>query len=271
MRPDLLLQWCVFADYPLYRAWMRKYREKFNKIIIYPSRHHGVVDLEAFAKKVVPETWIRGHVIDWTTPGIDWRQAETEPMLDQVESDWIYFSEQDFFCKNWDKFFSDIEKESKEADIMGLWNPTHFPYIHPSCLLIKTELLNKTNKDFRAHPEINGADHFSMITSETYFDGKGRLVSLQNMGYDCDVTPGADAFHLGGLTYVYQNWKGDGTDHYGVQSIPAFMTYNWEMSKADVPQSEEFMRLSQAVHVALTKKYPHFNPDNNEWTKFFSL
>lgn len=267
MKPDLLLQWCVYADYPLYRAWAAKYRNKFNKIIIYPSRQHGVVDLEEFAKRVFPETWVERENIDYGVT--DWRQGETEPLLKHVESDWIYFSEQDFFCKNWDKFFEDIERESKTSDMMGLWNPTHFPYVHPSCLLIKTEVFNMTNKDFRAHPEINGADHFSMITRDVIDRGGLRIRTLQNMGYDADMHPDADCFHLGGLTYVYQDFKGKDTV-FGVKSPEAFMTYNYQIRQLDIEQNPEFLGLSQDIENILLDKL-NMSPRDNEWTKFFTI
>lgn len=268
MKPDLVLQYCVYCDYPLYRSWLKKYRDKFNKVIIYPSRHHGKLDLEEFAKSVLPETWINDHVIDWTTSSIDWRQAEIEPCLEQVESDWIWFSEQDFFCKDWDKLFTDIDKAKERADMIGLWNPTNFPYIHPSLLIIKKEMLDKTDKDFRAHPGINGSDHFAMITKDVQRLG-GKIVTLQDMGYNCDVSVDADCFHLGGLTYVYQDWKGNGTDHFGVKSPEAFRAYNSMcMLQKDIETNSSFFNLCWEVQQELEKRQIHFD---YQWEKFFKL
>lgn len=242
-KPDLLLQYCVYCDYPIYRAWIAKYRNKFNKIIIYPSRHHGVIDLEEFAKKVLPETWVDPVKIDYGVE--DWRQAETIPMLKHVESDWLWFSEQDFFCKDWDKLFSDLEKASRDADMMGLWNPTHFPYVHPSCLIIKKELLDQTKKDFRAHPEINGADHFSFITKNAQ-ELFANIVTLQDMGWTEDK-----AMHLGGLTYIYQNFKDDFTNHIGVKYPSMFQMYNALQRLAPVEQNQEFINLTYKVEEQL--------------------
>lgn len=246
MNIDLLSQICVYCDYPLWRAWVKKYRNKFNKIILYPSRHHGVVDLEEFWKKVFPETWVEREPIDY---GIqDWRQAETEPLLKHVESEWIWFAEADFFAKDWDKLFADIEKASYDADMMGLWNPTHFPYVHPSCLIIKKELLNATKKDFRAHPEINGGDHFCMITREAQLLG-ANIVTFQDMGYK-DWT---DVIHLGGLTYVYQNFKEDLTNNIGCKSPELFKMYNVMQRLVPIEQNQEFINLTYKVEEQLKK------------------
>jgi len=261
MKVDLVSQVCIYCDYPVWRAWIRKYRSKFNKIILYPSRHHGVIDLETFWRDVLRETWVDPEPIDYAVQ--DWRQAETEPLLKHVESDWIWFSEADFFCKDWDNFFSDLEKESKKRDMMGLWNMTNFPYFHPSCLLIKTEMLNKTKKDFRAHPEINGADHFSMITKDVEKIG-GLTKSIQNMGWGEDK-----AFHLGGLTYVYQNFKDDFSNPIGVKYPEAFRVYNQLQLQQPVDTDIEFNELAYRVDEQL--RLMKISLEIDKWKDFFIL
>lgn len=264
---DLILQWCVYCDYPIWRAWLKKYRSKFNKVILYPSRHHGSLDLESFAKDQIKEVWVDPVEINW---GIeDWRQAETDPCLLRSDSEWIMFNEQDFFCKDWDRFFDDIERIMTSADMSGLWSETHFSYIHPSCLLIKRELLERTNKDFKAHPEIMGSDHFAMITNDALKLG-AEITTLQDIGYDCGMTPEADAFHLGGLTYVYQDWKSDGEHTFGVKNLEAFAAYNYELRQVNLPQDPKFLDLSREIEEVLLEKIsPTFNLANNPWTKFF--
>ena len=199
---DVISQICVFNDYPIYRQLLTKYRDKFNKIILYPSRHHGVIDMEEFMRRTFPETWVTGHEIDWTTPNIDWRQAETEPCLELSDAEWILFMEQDFFVDDWDKLWKDVEKAMETSDMIGWWNETAFSYVHPCFLLIKRELLEKTHKDFRAHPEIYGCDHFAILTHDVQFLG-AKITKLQDLGWK----EWENAFHMGGLTYPYQNWR----------------------------------------------------------------
>lgn len=262
---DIISQICVFNDYPIYRQLIRKYRNKFNKVILYPSRHHGQVDLEEFLKRSLPETWVTGHTIDWTTPNIDWRQAETEPCLELSSSEWILFLEQDFFVKDWDILFEQVESLMEESDLIGWWQDSAFSYVHPCFLLIKRSLLEKTKKDFRAHPEINGCDHFAMITHDALELG-AKIITLQGLGY----TPWEDAFHLGGLTYPYQDFKGDDTI-FGVGSPEAFRTYNYYAAKAPVEQSLDWLDLSSRVEAVLSKKFPIFKPEDSIWAKFFKL
>lgn len=259
MNCDVVSQWCVFADYPIFRMHMARHRDRFNKIILYPSRHHGYVDLEEFAKKVFPETWVDPVAIDYGVE--DWRQAETDPCLKHVTSEWIMFSEADFFVEDLEVFYDKIEEAMKTSDAIGWWNDTHFPYLHPCCFFIKRELFERTNKDFRAHPEINGCDHFAMLTRDIERLG-GKITKIQDLGYE----NWANAFHLGGLTYPYQNWKGDGSDVFGVGRPEIFYVYNYWMRKADVPQDPQFTDLSYKVenHMNLS-----IDPETSEWAKFF--
>ena len=266
MNIDIVSQICIFCDYPIYRQLLTKYRDKFNKIILYPSRHHGVIDLENFLRKNFPETWVTGHKIDWTTPGIDWRQVETEPCLELSNSEWVLFMEQDFFVDDWDKLWRDIEESVKTSDMIGWWNPSRYPYIHPCFLLIKRELLDKTKKDFRAHPEIIGSDHFAQITRDVEKLG-GKITKLQDLGWK----EWGNAMHLGGLTYPYQNWKGDGTDEFGVGNPEAFMVYNYFSRLAPVEQNQLYLSLSLEIEKRLKELYPDVNLQNNKWVKFFRI
>jgi len=258
---DIVLQYCVYNDYPIWRKMIKKYRPLFNKIILYPSRHHGYIDLEEFSKEQIKETWVDPVEIDFGKE--DWRQAETIPCLEHVEADWIWFAEQDFFVDDWDKFFMDVQAQMEEADMIGWWSPSQFPYVHPSCLFIKKETLEKTRKDFRAHPDIIGCDHFAMLTRDV--EKFGKIVKLQDLGYK----NWENACHLGGMTYPYQNWSTD--RHFGVGNVPMFYAYNHWSRKVE-PSSPEYIKLSLEVEEELKKREDcQFDPEDNKFVKFFDI
>lgn len=262
MKPtiDLLSQVCIYTDFPFWREWIKKYRSNFNKVILYASKQHGVVDLETYWRDVLPETWVSTK-IDWTTPGIDWRQAESEPLLEKSESKWILFMEADFFCDDWDKLWTDVEKAMETADLIGWWSASAFPYIHPCFCLIKRELLDKTNKDFRAHPEIDGSDHFAMITKDAEALG-AKIVKLQDLGW----TEPDHAFHLGGLTYPFQDFKGDETI-IGTKYPAAFATYV-DTLIAEWETDSRFLKLAMEMAIVLRNKGIE---RDSKWFKFFQL
>lgn len=264
MDVDIVTQYCIFNDYPLFRGEIAKHRDKFKKVILYPSRHHGVTDLEAFSREMFPETWVDPVKIDFGKE--DWRQAETIPSLKYSDAEWIWFREQDFFVDNWEEFYRKIEEAMEDADAIGMWNPTHFPYLHPCCLFIKRSVLEKTGKDFRAHPDIPGCDHFAMITRGLE-DIRAKIVKLEDLGYE----EWKNCFHLGGLTYPYQDWKGDGTDIFGVKNVEAFYVYNYWSRRSPVEQSPEYIKLSLSVEQTLKARFSNLDPDNNQWRKYFEI
>lgn len=263
MKPDILMQYCVFCDYPLWRAWLKKYRGRFAKVILYPSKQHGTTDLEDFAKKVIKETWVeREPNLDYI--GKDWRQLESEPLVAVSDSEWMLFMEQDFFCSDWDRLFKDMDKAMNEADMFGVWSASQFPYMHPCFLLMRRSLFEQTNKDFRAHPEILGSDHFAMLTRDAERLG-ARIVKLEDYGYK----EWEDYYHLGGLTYTFQDWKGNGKDIFGMKSPEAYYVYLHFAALADVEQSPEYLKQAKEIQDTLKERFIHLDLESNGWCKFY--
>lgn len=261
MSIDVISQICVYCDFPQWRKMIQDYRHKFNKVILYPSKQHGVVDLEDFWLSAFPETWVTRKPIDYGV--MDWRQAETEPLIELSDSEWLWFMEADFFVADWDKFFTDMEEAMKTSDMIGCWSPSQFPYVHPCCLLMKRSLFDKTNKDFRAHPEILGSDHFAMLTRDAERLG-AKITVLEDLGYK----EWEDYFHLGGLTYAFQDWKGP-TTHFGMKSPEAYYVYLNYTKTLPVIQSEKYLKQVEEIEAVLSKKFPDLNLKDNKWIKFF--
>jgi hypothetical protein len=242
---------------------MQKHRDRFEKIILYPSKQHGTTDLEDFWLKVFPETWVvRDPDLDYI--GKDWRQLESEPLVELSDAEWMFFTEADFFVADWGKFFNDVERAMETSDMVGCWSPSQFPYMHPCCLFMKREFFERTDKDFRAHPEILGSDHFAMFTRDAERLG-AKMTKLEDMGYkEWD-----DYFHLGGLTYTFQDWKGNGKDIFGMKSHEAYYVYLHFAANVDVPQSIKYLRQAKEIQDTLAKRFPDLDLENNKWTKFF--
>jgi hypothetical protein len=171
--------------------------------------------------------------------------------------------EADFFVTDWNKLFKDFEEAMKTSDMIGCWSPSQFPYMHPCCLLIKRELLDKTNKDFRAHPEILGSDHFAMITRDAEKLG-AKITTLEDLGYK----EWEDYYHLGGLTYAFQDWKGP-TTHFGMKSPEAYYVYLNKARQLDITQSSEYLKQAIEIEEVLRKKYPELDLEDNKWNKFY--
>lgn len=259
---DLVQQICVYNDYPILRHLLNT-KWKFNNVILFPSRHHGLIDCEEFLKENIKATWVTRPYIDYGVE--DWRQAETIPCLEHLSEDneWVWFCEQDFFVDDWDKFFEYVEEKMKTSDLIGWWHDSAFPYIHPCCMFIRKDILNETQKDFRAHPEIMGCDHFAMITRDVERLG-GVITKIQEDGW----TNWERAFHLAGITYPYQNWP---AETFGVGNREAFYVYNYWSRKYE-PQFKPYTDLSLEVEGKLKELFDiNVDPENCKWTKFFKL
>ena len=200
MKPDLLVCWIKHCDYPIFRQFLKKYRNFFGKAIIYWSEHHRHMYYDKFIEEDLKDfniTFLQN--IEYKYGIEDWRNIATNEMLKYSDSEWVCSIEQDWFCKDWDIFFKWIETYKDLADLFGWMNLTTNPYIHPACFFIKKELLNKTSKDFSPHPEIVGSDHFAQIT----YDANKLEARVRNLPLNMNVEPNADCFHLGGVNQNY--------------------------------------------------------------------
>ena len=165
-RPDLVITFIKHCDYPLFRVFLRKYRDHFNKVIIYWSEHNRFPYLDHFIHEAIKDldiTFIDPTLTDWGTE--DWRNHATNEMLKYSDSEWICSIEQDWFSSNWEELFEITFKAMETNDLIG-WDAQAGDggrYIHPAFWFIRREMLEKTNKDFAAHDNL---DHFGFITRD---------------------------------------------------------------------------------------------------------
>lgn len=264
-RPDLIICWIKHADYPIFRATLRKHRDFFGKIIIYWSEHFRDIYFDEFIQKDLESL---GNIqflpnIEYKYGEEDWRNVATNYMLKHTDSEWVCSVEQDWFDKDWDKTLTLITEASKDADLMGWWQPNG-KYIHPGFWFMKRESLEKTNKDFSAHGVF---DHFGWITKDAQDLGM-KIITLDDLELDTNVDPNADCFHLGG---VNQNYLEGLKEEFVFHRPDIFMIYNHWCRKSNVPQDSKFVVLSWKIEEVLRLRYPELDLEDNEWTKFFKV
>ena len=262
MKPDLILTQIKHTDYPVFRLFLDRYREFFGRVIIYFSEHNRFPYFDHFIQKSLSKfdcVFLDPVLTDWATE--DWRNKSTNEMLKYSKSDWIASVEQDFFCKDWNRLLLNTQEAMKTHDLIGWWNSTNSPYIHPSFWFIKREILEKTSKDFSPFPKINGCDHFGMITLDVQRLG-GKIKTIQEMGFvDFD-----DFLHLGGVNMNYLEGL---KPEYVFHRPDWFYIYNYWCRKADIPQSPLFTKISLEVEERLKKMFPDINPETDQRAIFF--
>ena len=274
MRPDLMVCWIKHCDYPIFRRFLRRYRAFFGKIIIYFSEHFRHMYYDKFIEK---DLSILGNIqflpnIEYKYGVEDWRDIATNHMLKFTNSEWICSVEQDWFCRDWDKFLSKMNDAMKTSDLIGFWqasdtNQKFRGYIHPACWFIKRSILDQTSKDFSAHPEVNGCDHFGMITRDVEKLG-GKIVKLEDLGFKIGVWSDTDAYHQGGIN---QNYLEGLKPEYVFHRAELFYIYNWYSLKEDtVTYSNEFMELMKKIDIKLSdKRFLFENPETSKWAIFY--
>lgn len=210
MKPDVIVCWPRFADYPLWRKFIAGNRWRFDQVIVVFTRHDGR-DISS---------WVREHLRSATfvdsppvPPGRDWRDVAVNAALDVSHSEWVWFTEQDFFITDED-FWRGIHTEAQTYNVIG-WRDGN-GRLHPSCLFVRRVFVDGTTRYFGTPP----IDHFWTFTHEL-MDVED--VSLIGDGYE----------HMQGLTQNHALIDA-GIDE-GVFEREQFRRYLWLCLEAKVP------------------------------------
>lgn len=160
-KPDLIVTWPRNTDYPLWRQFIRDNRTLFEKIIIVFHETNQGYNFREFVTQAMTPDNITFVETDFLPSGDDWRNWSVNNGLRESESEWIFFTEQDFFPKK--GFWQDVQKGfEKGAEVIFAETGGR---MHPCCIFIKKSLLNRTHKDFSARPD-EGYDHFGRLQKD---------------------------------------------------------------------------------------------------------
>lgn len=175
MKPDIITCWPKDSFYPLFMAEMNRDRDLFGKVIIVMTSGTSPID---FRNDIDIKDAI---IIDPEVRLGDWRNIATRTAVKRSDSPKILFIEQDFF------YHRDFMEKllQTDFDMVGFKETTRF---HPACLLVKREVLDKTDLDFSAYPPED--DHFGKLTKQ--MNGK----TFEELGL-------TGWYHLSGMTYNF--------------------------------------------------------------------
>ncbi len=147
---DAILCWPQYADYPLWRAWLREHRDLLEQVIIVLTPHAGPDRRD----------WVRANLdatyIDCPPITGDWRDVAVNAALDVSTSEWVWFTEQDLVIDDLAKFWPDLL-----ADAYGFPEPGSKRW-HPASLFVRRSLIDRTSRYFGPEP----IDHFTAFGRE---------------------------------------------------------------------------------------------------------
>lgn len=210
-RPDIIVSWPRNCDYPLWRNFIRNNRPRFNEVIVVFTETNAGDDYRDFVRSAMQSDYV--HFIDSRPilPGEDWRDvAVNEALVHSYNSEWIWFTEQDFYITD-EKFWNEIYYKAMAGfDLMAIAQQGR---IHPACIFIKREILDQTSKNFGANPP--EWDHFGLLQKELeelqiyrvlladedaygykHFNGLSHNWHLINQGQEPNYNPGEFAEYL---------------------------------------------------------------------------
>jgi len=231
---DIIQTWPNNIDYPEHRLWLNRMGGIFNKVIIYINEQNiEGWDFTKFVKDNVEAIFPKEVPVD----GRDWRDVATHECLKHSDAEWIWFIEQDFLM---DVEFTDkIELAMKSFDTIGFIDHNR---LHPACWLVKRSLLEKTCKDFGAHPDV-GFDHFAEVTIEAR--SLGRWTTFGELG----LLEDKDWYHHAGLTSNYMLAQQGKKPNYNPKE---FLVYNANSRDIPLPKDPKYISLTHKVEDLLT-------------------
>ena len=184
---DAIVCWPDSADYPLFRDFVKYHRQYFNKFIIVFTETNQGEDYREFVKEAMEYDDITFLENGNVTAEDDWRNVAVNKALDHSSSNWVWFWEQDLMVTS-GNFWAFFARTMMDYDAVG-WKDGD-TRLHPACLLVKREFIDKTNRNFSIKP--GKLDHFAMFFTSLRLSG----ARIRKITYPNDLF-----YHMNGLSH----------------------------------------------------------------------
>lgn len=164
MKSDLIACWPKHIDYPLWRQFIKENRKHFDKVIVvFTDMNVANLDYRQFIQDQMNPSRLDKKIIFLDCLPVeaneDWRNKAVNMALSISDNEWVYFTEQDFLPI--EKFWREIDAMAKRVDVFGYYQDQR---LHPCCIFIKRELLNRTSKNFGVVTD--KLDHFGKLQED---------------------------------------------------------------------------------------------------------
>lgn len=168
MVTDVIVSWPRNCDYPLWRQFIRDNRTRFNEVIIAFTETHRGNDYRDFVRQAMFPDYVQFLQAPEPNAKIeeDWRNLAINAMLlHSYNAPWIWFTEQDFYPL--DGFWDEVQRlENEGCEVIAVYQEDR---MHPCCIFVTREALNKTRKEFGIIKD--KADHFCKIQKDLETSG----------------------------------------------------------------------------------------------------
>jgi hypothetical protein len=196
---DLIVTWPTNCDYPLWRGKLRLERALYKKVIvIFMNPNQG----DNYRDFIVDD--LGGHFVTFidspeVAPGEDWRNVAVNAGLEASDCKWVWFTEQDFFVINHDRFWPKVRDARQFNNVVGLREAAS-GRMHPACLFVRRNLIDKSTKNFAVTED---GDHFARFTKEVTRNPQWTSLALLGLTAKQGALDPAehDWVHMNGLSH----------------------------------------------------------------------
>jgi hypothetical protein len=234
MMINVIVSWPRNCDYPLWRQFIRDNRTRFNEIIIAFTETNQGENYRQFVRDAMADDNVLFLEAPQPNPerGEDWRNLAVNKMLEHSYiADWVWFTEQDFYPK--EGFWEEVGRLEKEGcEVIAVYQSER---MHPCCIFINRNALNKTRKNFGIIKD--KADHFSMIQKD-----------LENAGVKIGKIDPKTYIHYNGLS---QNMVLLGLSEAPNYQPEAFKDWLQGCLSVNVPLDNRFIELTRGKYAGI--------------------
>lgn len=231
IKPDVIVTWPTNCDYPHWRKMVGERKSAFNKIIIARHEQPGYPDFTDFICTTLNGVVDHNFAVE-VVSGADWRDQAINAALQFSDSEWIWFTEQDYMPS--DYWFEKLEEgifDDKEA--VGFMDNGR---MHPCSLLIKRSLLDRTSKDFAAAPP--AYDHFGRIQMDlTSISDKEHNLLLINL-------ESGWGNHFAGYSHNFRLVADGGLPNHRPDE---FMSILWDSLRMGMPLDYDYIEIVESA------------------------
>jgi hypothetical protein len=226
---DLLVTGQNDVDYPLFRKFVHKNHKFFNRMLY--GMNNGCDQTSEYTKY---EHFIKDDLHDKVTfldidvmsnGSKDWRNVSVNKMLLHAKSEWILFTEQDFFID--DRFWNDLTSYLKLYDVISYYSRGR---IWPAFMLVKKSIVDKTNKNFSVgtYNDLNEFDENAYTNTKHIVYNKFNVHSCDHFGkFTSDLLELTNKFlFLNDLNVNYTHLSGTTHNHYLIRHNKKELIYN---------------------------------------------
>ena len=163
MVTDIIVSWPKNCDYPLWRQFIHDNRPRFNEILIAFTETNQGENYRQFVREAMFGDYVQFSEAPQPNQerGEDWRNLAINSMLlHSYNAPWVWFTEQDFYPG--EGFWDEVTRlENEGCEVIAVYQADR---MHPCCIFMTRNALNKTRKDFGIIKD--KADHFSKIQKD---------------------------------------------------------------------------------------------------------